>query len=73
MSAYSSRMKAMSYKDRAYEIHERAMEVIHGYVEDAIEASEELRDLADELANETSRERADNLITKIIISLEKIG
>lgn len=63
----------MNYHDRAKDLYEQAMEVIHSYVGDAVEATEELSSLIDELVNEQSRDRADELIDKILLSLEKIG
>lgn len=58
--------------DRAREIHETAMEVIHGYVEDAIDGIEKLGVLVDRLSEECDRDKADELISKILTSLEKI-
>jgi hypothetical protein len=58
--------------DRAKEIYEQAMEVVHGYVGQAVDEVEQLSEVVDELENENSRHRADELIGKILSSLGKI-
>lgn len=65
-------MNANSNYDRAREMYETALEVIHGHVEDAIDGVEELGVLVDKLFEEDDRDKADELISKIISSLEKI-
>lgn len=62
----------MNYYDRAREVYEQAMEVIHGHVGNVMDDVEELSELVEELVSEKSRDRADELISKILISLDKI-
>lgn len=62
-----------SHHDRARNLYETAMETIRNHADDAEQAIEELAILIDGFMEEASREQADALIDKILISLDKIG
>ena len=61
-----------SYRDKAEQMYEQSMEVVHGKVGQAKECAIELEGIIDQIVREEDREKADVLIEKMIRALEDI-